>query len=159
MLQESSQTFVGLALYYICMHVTGRSLLTFSTDESDRTCISCLRRSPRLRLHQHLLVPAFTLLRDYAARLRDPFDYWSPLRSFRLLKSSEFLPSASSLINVANTWNSLNSCIINIFSTFINRPGVAWAVLQTPSLVGWSFCSESSRHLHTQTIRAKDLKF
>ena len=58
------------------LHACDRSVFAYLfTDESDRTCISRLRRSPRLRLHQHLLVPAFTLLRDYAARLRDPFDY------------------------------------------------------------------------------------
>ena len=47
--------------------------------------------------------------------------------------------------------------------TFINRPGEAGAVLQTPlSLINsfsdsW-FVEISSRHLHSQTVRPRDLK-
>ena len=50
----------------------------------------------------------------------------------------------------------------------VNRPGVAGAFLQTPlSLIHsfinwlsrWSFVGISSEHLHSQTLRARELKF
>ena len=49
-------------------------------------------------------------------------------------------------------------------SMFFNRPGVAGAVLQTPfwlihSLTNSSFSSKYSRHLHSQTVWARDLEF
>ena len=45
-----------------------------------------------------------------------------------------------------------------------NRPGVARAVLQTPSLLihsvsWWSFSSKSSKCLYFKTVRARELKF
>ena len=50
------------------------------------------------------------------------------------------------------------------FSRIINRPGVPGAVLQTPSSLvdsfgNSSFVKISSRHLHSQTIRDRELKF
>ena len=41
-----------------------------------------------------------------------------------------------------------------------NSPGVAGAVLKTPSsFIQWSFSSKSSKHDNSQTVRARKLKF
>ena len=41
-----------------------------------------------------------------------------------------------------------------------NRPGVAGAVLQTPSsFIEWSFSSKSSKQFLSQTVRARELTF
>ena len=50
-------------------------------------------------------------------------------------------------------------CMIKLFNIFINRPGVARAILQSPlciihSFIHSSFCSESSRHCPSQAERA-----
>ena len=51
-------------------------------------------------------------------------------------------------------------CSVPADMNMFNRPSVAGAVLQTPFLlIDSSFSSESSRQLHTQTIKARDLKF
>ena len=53
---------------------------------------------------------------------------------------------------------------LSVYSNLFNRPGVAGAVLQTPpllinSLIMSSFCSESSRHCLSQTVKARELNF
>ena len=63
------------------------------------------------------------------------------------------------------TWKMLLSWIVYCRLTCIlNRPGVAMAVLQTPSsfidsLIQWSFSSTSSNYTHSKTVGPRDLKF
>ena len=52
------------------------------------------------------------------------------------------------------------------YLTFINRPGIAWDVLQTPLSINslhwfshWCYSSRSSKHQYTQTVKARGLNF
>ena len=54
--------------------------------------------------------------------------------------------------------------ILNLLCWLINRPGVAWAVLQTPPLLinwltDWWFFEISSKLCVSQTVKARKLKF
>ena len=62
--------------------------------------------------------------------------------------------------NFLKVWNGKLDKKYGMFNT----PHVAGAVLQTlssliDSLSDWSFVKISSKHLHSQTLRARDLKF
>ena len=89
---------------------------------------------------------------------------WSTLLWYRCYYPHQSRDALSPVCGIFFLWwlFSFNFYLLEMF----NRPSVAGAVLQTsPLLIKWlresSFSSKSSKHLHSQTVRARvrDLKF
>ena len=99
--------------------------------------------------------------RDSFSRFTHIFWYYTPLAWLNcILSANWFLPAPFSLSIVSV--KSFNQP--HFPGSIIKRPGVAEAVLQTPlSFMKWlshsSFVKISSEHLHSQTRRARELKF